>query len=116
MQEAKNLKMYRQECDESLGNDYLRTALDKFAIAYKDSRSKAFEGFDVVQLIHEIAQMKDDVLLNLDGLYEQFKQKAEAGGVSVHYAKEADEANRIIIDIAKFRHEVRLTYQGPTAC
>ncbi len=101
MQEAKNLKMYRQECDESLGNDYLRTALDKFAIAYKDSRSKAFEGFDVVQLIHEIAQMKDDVLLNLDGLYEQFKQKAEAGGVTVHYAKDADEANRIIIDIAR---------------
>ena len=101
MQEAKNLKMYRQECHESLENDYLRTALDKFAIAYKESRGKAFAGFDVVQLIDEIAQMKDDVLLNLDQLYEQFKTKAEAGGVTVHYAKDADEANRIIIDIAR---------------
>ena len=101
MQEAKNLKMYRQECHESLENDYLRTALDKFAIAYKESRGKAFAGFDVVQLIDEIAQMKDDGLLNLDQLYEQFKTKAEAGGVTVHYAKDADEANRIIIDIAR---------------
>lgn len=101
MQEAKNLKMYRQECDESLGNDYLRTALDKFAIAYKDSRSKAFADFDVEQLINDIAHMKDDVLLNLEELYEQFKKKAEEGGVTVHYAKDADEANKIIIDIAK---------------
>ena len=52
-------------------------------------------------MIDEIAQMKDDVLLNLDQLYEQFKEKAEAGGITVHYAKDADEANRIIIDIAK---------------
>ena len=79
MQEAKNMKMYRQECHESLGNDYLRTALDKFAIAYKDSRSKAFADFDVEQLIDDIAHMKDDVLLNLEELYEQFKKKAEEG-------------------------------------
>ena len=82
MQEAKNLKMYRQECHESLENDYLRTALDKFAIAYKESRSKAFADFDVEQLIDDIAEMKDDVLLNLEELYEQFKKKAEEGGVT----------------------------------
>jgi hypothetical protein len=42
MQEAKNLKEYRQECQASLDNDYLRTALDAFAIAYKTSRTNAF--------------------------------------------------------------------------
>ena len=47
MQEAKDLKTYREECHESLDNEYLRTALDKFAIAYKESRGKAFAEFDV---------------------------------------------------------------------
>ena len=101
MQEAKDLKSYRSECNASLDNDYLRTALDKFAIAYKESRTNAFAEHDVEALIDEIALMKDEALHNLDELYEQFKKQAEAGGVHVHYAKDADEANRIIIDIAK---------------
>jgi len=101
MQEAKDLKTYRQECQESLGNEYLRTALDKFAVAYRDSRTKAFSEFDVEQLIDEITDMKDDTLQRLDELYEQFKKNAEAAGVVVHYAKDADEANAIISKIAK---------------
>ena len=101
MQDAKDLKTYRKQCHESLDNDYLRSALDKFAIAYKESRKNAFAEYDVEALIDEIAEMKDDVLLNLDQLHEQFRKNAEAGGATVHYAKDADEANRIIIDIAR---------------
>ena len=101
MQETKNFKTYRKECHNSLDNEYLRTALDKFAVAYKESRKNAFAGHDVEQLIDEIAEMKDDALAHLDELYEQFKKNAEAGGITVHYAKDADEANNIIVDIAR---------------
>ena len=99
MQDAKNLKEYRQNCREALGNDYLRETLDKFAVTYRASRDKAFADFDVNQLIADVASMKDDTLRQLDTYYEQFKQNAEASGVIVHYAKDADEANEIICRI-----------------
>jgi len=101
MQEAKNLKEYRKECQASLDNDYLRTALDAFAIAYKTSRTNAFAEFDVDELIDDIVDMKDDTLQRLDSLYAEFKEKAEAAGVTVHYAEDADEANTIISRIAR---------------
>ena len=101
MQQAKNLKEYRKECQESLDNDYLRTALDTFAVAYRTSRANAFADFDVDELIGEIAEMKDDTLERFDELYAQFKEKAEAAGVTVHWAKDSDEANSIITRIAK---------------
>ena len=43
MQKAKNLKEYREELRESLDNDFLRTTLDNFAIAYKAGRANAFK-------------------------------------------------------------------------
>ena len=101
MQDAKNLKDYRQDCREALENDYLRETLDKFAVAYKASREKAFADFDVHQLINDVASMKDDTLRQLDKYYEQFKQNAEASGVIVHLAKDADEANDLICRIGE---------------
>ena len=100
MQDAKNLNEYRKQCAESLGNEFLRSALDNFAVAYRTSRKNAFEGFDVDTLIDEIADLKDASLEQLDALYGQFKTNAEAAGVTVHYAKDADEANAIINRIA----------------
>ncbi len=100
MQEAKNLKQYRKDCQQSLDNDFLRSALDKFAVAYRESRANAFSEYDVRQIVEEIAEIKDGTSANLTLLYEQFKAAAEANGVKVHYAVDADEANKIIADIA----------------
>lgn len=101
MQEAKNLKQYRRECQQSLDNEFLRSALDKFAVAYRESRANAFSEYDVRQIVEEIAEIKDGTSANLTRLYEQFKAAAEANGVKVHYAVDADEANKIIADIAR---------------
>ncbi len=101
MQDAKNLAGYRRQCNESLANDFLRNALDTFAVAYRTSRANAFAEFDVQALIHEVAAMKDDVLQRLDELYAQFKTVAEAAGVTVHLAKDDQEANDIILRIAR---------------
>ncbi len=101
MQDAKNLKEYRKEMQESLDNTFLRKTLDTFAVAYRASRAKAFADIDVNGLIAEIAAAKDGVLLRLDELYDQFRKNAEAAGVQVHFARDADEANAIIAEIAK---------------
>jgi len=101
MQKAHNLKEYREELHETLDNDFLRTTLDNFAIAYRAGRANAFKGMDVRGLIQEIADSKDAAAQNADALYKEFKANAEAAGVHVHFAKDGDEANRIITQIAK---------------
>ncbi|HKI82514.1 MAG TPA: LUD domain-containing protein, partial [Pseudodesulfovibrio sp.] len=101
MQKAHNLKEYREELHETLENDFLRTTLDNFAIAYRTGRANAFKDIDVRGLIQEIADSKDAAAQNVDALFKEFKENAEAAGVHVHFAKDGDEANRIITKIAK---------------
>ncbi len=101
MQNAKNLKEYRREMQESLDNEFLRKTLDTFAVAYRAGRAKAFSGFDVKQLVADVAQAKDGVLRRIQELYLEFKKNAEDAGVHVHFAKDAAEANALILEIAK---------------
>jgi len=101
MQTAKTLKEYRKELRESLDNEFLREAMDKFATAYPVGRANAFRGLDEKAMIAEVAAAKDAAAKNMDGLYVQFKAEAEKRGVKVHMAKDAAEANEIIARIAK---------------
>lgn len=101
MQQAKSLKSYRKECQESLDNEYLRSVLDKFAVAYRVGRDNAFSEIDVEKLVSEVASMKDETLSRLDEYLEQFTQKAESAGVVVHYAKDGEEANALINEIGR---------------
>ncbi|WP_320175032.1 L-lactate dehydrogenase (quinone) large subunit LdhH [Maridesulfovibrio sp.] len=100
MQDAKNLKEYRKEIRESLDNDFLRTAMDKFAVAYRGSRANAFKDMDEKALIREIADAKDAAAQRIDELFAKFKEEAEKRGAVVHLAKDAKEANEIIGRIA----------------
>ncbi|WP_027179902.1 L-lactate dehydrogenase (quinone) large subunit LdhH [Maridesulfovibrio bastinii] len=101
MQDAKDLKQYRDQLQDSLQNEFLRTAMDRFVVAYRGSRAKAFADMDEKALISEVACAKDDAATRLDSLYAQFKEEAEKRGAVVHLAKTATEANEIIGRIAK---------------
>lgn len=101
MQTAKDLKEYRAELREALDNEFLRQAMDKFAVAYRGSRAKAFAGMDLKGLIADVAQAKDGAAQRMDELLAEFTAKAEAAGVKVHVARTALEANEIIAAIAK---------------
>lgn len=101
MQTAKDLKEYKESVKEALGNDFLRQAMDKFAVAYPQGRAKAFAGMDVRGLIKEIGQAKDASIARMDELFEEFKKNAEEAGIHVHLAHTAGEANEIIARIAK---------------
>lgn len=101
MQDAKDLKEYREHIKSALSNDFQRQALDKFAKAYPVGRANAFKGHDVKALIDEVARIKDAGIARLDELYDEFKRKAESLGVKVHLAKTAHEANEIIARIAQ---------------
>lgn len=101
MQNANNLKQYKGELTGALHNDFLRQAMDKFAVAYRTARANAFKGMDVDGLIGEIAAGKDAAMANLDGLLAEFTKKAQALGITVHVAKTGQEANEIIGRIAQ---------------
>ena len=101
MQNARDLKEYRGEMQGALDNEFLRTAMDNFAVAYRAGRAKAFAGMDVAGLVREIAQAKDQAMARMDELYEEFRKNAERLGVTVHLAKTGSEANEIIGRIAE---------------
>jgi iron-sulfur cluster protein len=100
MQTAKNLSEYNKELREALENTFLRGAMEKFATAYPVGRANAFREYDVEALIEEVVKVKDAGLTRLDELYAEFKAKAEANGITVHMAKDGDEANEIVARIA----------------
>jgi L-lactate dehydrogenase complex protein LldF len=45
------------------------------------------------------AAIKDDVLAHLDRYLEQFEERARAHGAQVHWARDATEANQIVVDL-----------------
>ena len=51
MAEKESLKEYKHRLDDALGNDFLRQAMDNFAVAYRASRENAFSGIDVDALV-----------------------------------------------------------------
>ena len=104
MADAKNMKEYHGQIQEALDDKFLRATLDKFAVEYKANRVRIFEGMDVDELVHEVADIKDNAAQHMMELYEQFKTEAEKRGVHVHFASTGAEANRIIAKIAKENH------------
>ena len=101
MQTARNLKTYRKEVAKALSNDFQRQAMDKFAVAYRNSRDNAFADLDSEALVAEIARIKDHALERLDDLFARFKENAEKIGVQVHLARTAEEANALVASIAE---------------
>jgi iron-sulfur cluster protein len=100
MEKEESLKAYKDRLDTALENKFLRKAMDNFAVAYRTSRENAFSGMDLEGMISEVAEIKADAIENNDALLSQFIQKAEANGIQVHLADTAEDANRIIGEIA----------------
>ena len=101
MQDAKNLKEYKSTVDDALGNEFLREAMDNFAVAYRTGRASAFAGMDVKGLVTQIAEAKDAAVARMDELYEAFRRNAEKNGTRVHLVSTAQEANELIAAIAR---------------
>jgi len=98
---AQDMKSYQQQLREALGDSFLRSTLDKFNVAYREARPRVYEGIDFDGLRDQIAEGKDAALPHLLELFGTFKSNAEAAGAKVHVARNAEEANEIIADIAE---------------
>lgn len=96
-----NSAAYHEALQEALDDAFLRSALDRFAVAYRSGRAAAFAGLDDRALIARVADCKDNATRNMETLYARFKAEAEARGVTVHRATTAAQANAIILNIAR---------------
>ncbi|MBF0573954.1 MAG: LUD domain-containing protein [Desulfamplus sp.] len=101
MENGETFSQYKNRVNKSLDNQFLRSAMDKFAVAYRESRKNAFAGIDTDALIAEVAEIKRNAIKNNEKLFETFKSIAEKNGVHVHLAATAKDANEIIAKIAK---------------
>ena len=72
-----SFKEYKNRLDNALENNFLRTAMDNLAVAYRTSRLNAFSEMDVDAAIKEVAAIKADAVKNNALLLSRFISKAK---------------------------------------
>ena len=83
-----------------LRNQQLRRNVRHATEVIRDKRAKVVaEAPDWEELRETARHLKDHVLANLDRYLEQFERRCTSAGGKVHWARDADEANRIVIEI-----------------
>ncbi|MGE5396979.1 MAG: lactate utilization protein B [Chitinophagales bacterium] len=97
---------------ENLKNLPQRQLGAQIAAIFKYLRKMAIDSYpDPEQARTEVANIREQSLNNLPWLLEQFEAKASEAGSIVHWARDAREANQIIIDLIKSR-DITLAVKG----
>ena len=90
----------------------LKVAIERTAGTAEKKRVAALDDFPQFEAARERGQrIKDHVIANLDHYLEEFERNAEASGAHVHWAANAGDAARIVIDLchaAKARSVTRV--------
>ena len=87
---------------ELLGNLQLRNNVRRATDTIRNKRARVVEEMpDWEDLRNSAQRIKQDVLRNLDTYLEQFEEACTRAGGQVHWARDADEANRIIVGIVE---------------
>ena len=85
----------------ALRNTSLRSALSKMAGHYGESL-RTIQADSMWETYRERArEIKREAINHLDLYLERFTAKVEENGGQVHWARDADEANRIVVEIAR---------------
>jgi L-lactate dehydrogenase complex protein LldF len=92
----------RQRADGALHDSFLQQALTIATTKFIDLRREAFAGFPEGEALRDRARaIKEATLQQLDHHLETLVGNIERLGGHVHYAANAEEARRIVIDIAR---------------
>jgi L-lactate dehydrogenase complex protein LldF len=88
--------------EKALGNAQLRRNIGAATATIRAKRLSAIaEVADWQPLRMAGAAIKDEVLRNLGGYLEQLEERVTAHGGTVHWARDADEANRIVVGLVE---------------
>ena len=87
----------------------LRGALRNLANTFGERRKLAITTVEDWEGLREKARkIKDETLLNLDKYLEQFADNAENAGAKIHWARDAAEACKIVLDLIKERQATKV--------
>ncbi|MFK4226620.1 LutB/LldF family L-lactate oxidation iron-sulfur protein [Streptomyces sp. NPDC019890] len=93
---------FPEAAEEAVHDVTLRANLRHATHTIRDKRAKAVaELADWAELREAGKQIKDDTLRHLDRYLEQLESAVTGAGGTVHWAADADEANRIVAELVK---------------
>jgi L-lactate dehydrogenase complex protein LldF len=92
---------YDERVRTALNNPHLKTALNRSTIRLSNQRVASMGAVDGQLLRDQTRQMKEYVMRHLPDLLEQFEANIKANGGHVHWARDAAEANQIVLEIAR---------------
>ena len=97
-----NNQTFRSRIRESIQNETLQTALDNNTERRLRGKALAFESIpDWRERRQRAHRIRADVIDHLDKYLDQFISNAQANGIIVHRAKDANEAIEIVLEISK---------------
>lgn len=92
-------ELYQQAVEDS----QLSRNLSNFQQSWKISRTTVMEDVDFQDLRHQMKAAKTEAIDNIDTYLDQFTENVSRAGTTVHLADDADQATRIVRDIARER-------------
>lgn len=96
-------QIFHQRIRAALADNTLQGALDGNAERRLDARQEAYASlsheFNVLR--QRAKQVREHTIHNLDIYLEQFIQKAQANGITVHRAQDTSQAVKIVLEIAQ---------------
>lgn len=93
---------FERQAAKNLRNPKLQSALSKIQVRFVQARSDAIGHLnDFAAVRTRATAIRDTALSNLDVWLERFEQEATRRGAVVHWANDAEEANRIVLEIAR---------------
>jgi len=97
-----NNHSFRQRIRQSIENETLQTALDNNTERRLRGKALAFESIpDWRERRQRAHRIRADVIDHLDEYLDQFIANAQANGIIIHRAKDANEAIEIVLEISK---------------
>jgi L-lactate dehydrogenase complex protein LldF len=93
---------FPEAASDALADPQLRHNLGRATRTIRSKRNAVVTELpDWAELRAAGAALKDDVLANLDTYLQQLEEKVTAAGGVVHWARDAPEANRIVLDLVR---------------
>lgn len=103
---------FKQRSLAAVSNTHLRKSFRGAMDFLMEKRAAQFPDLEAFERQRTLAeQIRQYSLARLPDLLEQLERKLTENGIQVHWAENAEEANRIVIDIAE-RHSGKLMVKG----
>ncbi len=103
---------FRTLAAQAIANQHLQSAIDGATLKFRNGRRAMLADLpDVEAMRDHFKAMRSATLAHLTDHLEQFERNARAAGAQVHWARDAAEAQQIVIGIAR-QHGARLAVKA----